>query len=180
MADILTDLMNKKEYEVVIPEVYTKIIPKYYQGPTPSDLPRVNGVPVSMDDYMGKYHNFKPDDPFTPDLVFNPPEQNKATSYQSIADMVDMIDNDIDFGISNPDVNYKKILDILSSYTDTLEQVAVAPEALNYIEKARTAQKVIEECHKRYLDRLNMRRTGHREVRLDTFDAISKKFIKGE
>ena len=181
MPDILTEKMNEKVYEVIIPEVYTKIIPKYYQGPTPADLPRVNGVPVSMDEYMQKYTNFHPDDPFTPDLVFNPPENNKATSYQAISDMVDMIDNNVDFAIGNPDRNYPRILNILGAYATTLEKMAQSPEAINYVEKAKTAYTVIEECQRRYLARMDMRRTGARKIeRLDSFDTIAKKFLKGE
>ena len=181
MTDSLTMKMNEKSFEVVIPEVYTKIIPKYYQGPTPSDLPRVNGRAVSMEEYMAKYQNFKPSNPFTPDMVFNPPEQNKATSFQSIADMVDMIDNNVDFAIGNPDRNYPRILNILGAYATTLEKMAQSPEAINYVEKAKTAYTVIEECQRRYLARMDMRRTGARKIeRLDSFDTIAKKFLKGE
>lgn len=178
MPDSLTMKMNEKIYEVVIPEVYTKTIPKYFQRPTPSDLPRVNGVPVSMDEYMAKYSNFKPDEEFTPDMIFNPPEQNKAVAIQSIADMVNMIDNDIDFSIAKPDKIYPIIIDILSAYTLVLSKIASTDEQKLYLEKANIALGVFNECYERYKTRILVRRTGiHPSQREDTYDAIVKKFI---
>ena len=178
MTDSLTMKMNEKVFEVVIPEVYTKIIPRYYQGPTPSDLPRVNGRAVSMDEYMAKYSNFKPTDPFTPDMVFNPPEQNKATSFQSIADMVDMIDNDIDFEIAHAEKTYPTILQILEAYTTILAKIASTDEQKRYLEKANVAWSVFHECYERFKTRKLVAQTGiHPSQREDTYDAIVKKFL---
>lgn len=177
--DSLTMKMNEKIYAVVIPEVYTKIIPKYYQGPTASDLPRVNGVPVSMDEYMQKYNNFKPDTPFTPDMVFNPPEQNKALSMQSIADMIDMLDNNIDFAIAHAETAYPSILQTLEAYTLVLSKVASTDEQKRYLEKANIAVASFQDCYERFKTRQLVTRTGiHPSKRTDTYDAIIKKFIR--
>lgn len=178
MQDALSTKMNEKIYEVVIPEVYTKIIPKYYQGPTPSDLPRVNGVPVSMDEYMGQYSNFRPNDPFIPDMVFNPPEQNKATAMQSIADMVDMLDNNIDFSIAHAEKTYPAIIQVLEAYTLVLSKIANSDEHKRYLEKANIALETFHECYERFKTRILVRSTGiHPSKREDTYDAIVKKFI---
>ena len=178
MQDSLTMKMNEKSFEVVIPEVYTKIIPKYYQGPVPSDLPRVNGHAVSMEEYMANYTNFKPNDPFTPDMVFNPPEQNKATAMQSIADMVDMIDNNIDFEIAHAEKVYPIILQILEAYTTVLAKVAVSDEQKRYLEKANITWQVFNACYERFKTRKLVAQTGiHPSQREDTYDAIVKKFL---
>ena len=179
MSDLLTERMNEKCFEVVIPEIYTKILPKYYTTSTTADLPRVNGVPVTMEEYMAQYKNFQPTDPFIPDLVYTPPEQNKATAMQSIADMIDMVDHDIEFAIANPFVNYPKILDILSTYCRALEKVAADPDRLRYLEKAREAGFVIEASYARYLKRRELVRTGLLiNENLDAFDKIAKAFIQ--
>ena len=175
--DLLSERMNDKTFEVVIPEIYTKVIPKYYTGPTKSDLPRVNGIPVTMGEYTQKYQNFRPTEEFTPDMVFTPPEQNKATAMQSIADMVEMIDNDIEFAIKNPSQNYPIILEIISNYCKVLAKVASDPERARYLEKARTAGFVIEASYNRYLSRVHQTKTGQRFVEQgDAFDRIAKEF----
>ena len=179
MSDSLSAKMNEKIYKVVIPEVYTKIIPKYYQGPTPSDLPRVNGIPVTMDEYMQKYNNFKPDTPFTPDMVYNPPEQNKTVAMQSVADMVDMLDNNIDFSIANAETAYPSILKTLEAYTLVLSKVASTDEQKRYLEKTKIAIDSFQDCYDRFKTRKLVARTGiHPSKRTDTYDAIVKKFIR--
>ena len=178
MQDSLSMKMNEKCYEVVIPEIYTNVIPKYYQGPTPSDLPRVNGQPVCMVEYMAKYPNFKQNQQFTPDMVFNPPEQNKASAFKSIADMVDMIDNDIDFDIANAEKTYPSILKVLEAYTTILSKIANTDEQKRYLEKANIAWQVFHECYERFKTRQLVNRTGiHPSQRADTYDSIVKKFL---
>ena len=91
--------MNRKLFETSIPEIYTKVIPKYFTEKRKADRPRLNGYAVSVDEFKEKFPDYTPEEGFIPDMVYAPPELNVARAFSSVADIVDMINNDIVFCI---------------------------------------------------------------------------------
>ena len=173
------DLMNRKIYMVSIPEIYTTKIPKYYTGVTKSDSPRLNGVAVSVDEFIQKFPEYTPEQGFIPDMVYAPPEQNVATAAKSIADMVDMIFNNITFCLFEPAKKYPEILKILDTYLSELKNVQEYNQNLStYFKKASEAKMVIQDCYDKYRNAYAIKTTGKRHPDfVDEYATITKQFM---
>lgn len=176
----LADRMNLKQFEVSIPEVYTKIIPKYFLKETKADRPRLNGYAVSEDEFLEKFPDYIPEKGFVPDMAYAPPENNVATACSSVADIVDMINNDIVFCIFKPLQNYPKIIEILDSYLKELRPLAELKDDLAvYRNKAETASMVLHDYYLRYKNTYSIRATGKPLVEVESdYDVIARKFKK--
>ena len=177
------DDMNKKQFSVSIPEIYTKIIPDYFLNKRKPDLPRLNGVAVSVDEFKEKFSDYTPEEGFIPDMVFNPPELNVASAFSSVSDIVDMISNDITFCIYNPFISYPKIIEILDGYIENLRRVASAdPELELYLDKAESASQVLHDYYLRFKNAYLLKATGECAPELQKkmkYDVIARKFKKG-
>lgn len=174
--------MNQKRFETSIPEIYTKIIPKYFTQKMQADRPRLNGVAVSVDEFKEKFPEYSPEDGFIPDMVYSPPELNVARAYSSVADIVDMINNDIVFCIFNPLDAYPVIIEILDEYIVDLRDVAAGSDELSlYLSKAETASTVLHDYYLRFKNAYSIKATGEGAPELrkqQTYDTIASKFRK--
>ena len=178
MEDI-SDLMNKKMFYVSIPEVYTKVIPKYFLQKSKPDLPRLNGRPVSVEEFNEKFPDYQFEEGFIPDMVYNPPEQNVATAFDSVADMVDMIDNNTTFCLFKPRENYPKVIEILDAYIYELQRVAPGhPELEVYLKKAEAAGLLFHDSYERYKNHYSYRATGEPDPDFDNkYGMIARNFV---
>ena len=174
--------MNRKQFETSIPEIYTKVIPKYFIKKMQPDRPRLNGVAVSDEEFKDKFPDYVPEQGFVPDMVYAPPELNVARAFSSVADIVDMINNDIVFCIFNPLIAYPRIIEILDTYIEELREYAVGNDELTlYLSKAEVASTVLHDYYLRYKNTYSLKATGQEamELRQQDYDTISKKFRKG-
>ena len=171
-----SDSINQELFEVIVPEVYNKCIPKYYMGPNRGDLPRLNGRVVSWEEYAEAHPEFVRDEEFTPDMVYNPCEMNETSSMETVAGMIDFVNNNIPFSIANPDTAYPKIIEIINEYLKVYESYVNNATIVNYVSKAKACLKLIEECHLRYQDRKEYRTTGNVTRPGVEFDRIERMF----
>lgn len=175
--------MNRKQFETSIPEIYTKVIPKYFTEKRKPDRPRLNGYAVSDEEFKEKFPDYSPEPGFIPDMIYSPPELNVAHAYSSVADIVDMIHNDIVFCIFHPLTAYPKILEILDEYIEELRGAArVNDELTLYLNKAETASTVLHDYYLRYKNAYSLKVTGKNAMELQgahDYDMIAKKFRKG-
>lgn len=172
--------MNKKQFETSIPEIYTKVIPKYFTERRKADRPVLNGHAVSIEEFKEQYPNYVPEEGFIPDMVYAPPELNVARAFSSVSDIVDMINNDIVFCIFKPLQNYPKIIEILDSYLKELRPLAELKDDLAiYRNKAETASMVLHDYYLRYKNTYSIRATGKPLVEVESdYDVIARKFKK--
>lgn len=176
--------MNRKQFETSIPEIYTKVIPKYFTEKRKADRPRLNGYAVSVDEFKEKFPDYTPEEGFIPDMVYAPPELNVARAFSSVADIVDMINNDIVFCIFNPLSAYPIILEILDEYISDLREMAIGNDELSlYLNKAETASMVLHDYYLRFKNTYALKATGEGAIELrkqQTYDVIAKKFRRVE
>ena len=172
--------MNKKQFETSIPEIYTKVIPKYFTERRKADRPVLNGHAVSIEEFKEQYPNYVPEEGFIPDMVYAPPELNVARAFSSVSDIVDMINNDIVFCIFNPLLAYPRIIEILDQYIAELNEVSTGNDELTlYLSKAETASVVLHDYYLRFKNSYSMKAIGEGAVELrkqHTYDMIVKKF----
>ena len=172
--------MNMKQFETSIPEIYTKVIPKYFTEKRRVDRPVLNGHAVSVEEFKEQYPNYVPEEGFIPDMVYAPPELNVARACSSVSDIVDMINNDIVFCIFNPLIAYPKIIEILDEYIDELRRVATGDDELTlYLSKAETASVVLHDYYLRFKNAYALKATGEGAIELrkqQEYDVVAKKF----
>lgn len=171
-------LITTKVFKVIAPEVYNYNIPKYYMRENPSHLPILNGVRVSWEEYMEANPDYQREESFVPEMVYTPSENNMTTSMVTIAVIVDMIDNNVQFSLGDPDVNYPEIIRIMEGFLNMADQYKPNITELNiFIRKVRDALSVFRECYARYKNRSELRRTGRLPETQSSYDKLVKRFL---
>jgi len=175
-----SDSINIDKFEVIVPEVYNKCIPKYYMQVNKGDPPRLNGRRVTWDEYLEVHPEFVQDEEFTPDMVYTPCEMNETTSMETVAGMIDFINNNIAFSIANPDTTYPHIIDIIKEYLkDYTKYVSTDARIARYVEVATEALHLFEERYEKYQDRKDIFVTGEVQRPGTKYDKIERIFAQG-
>ena len=169
--------INTQLFEVIVPEVYNKCIPKYFMGPNRGDPPRLNGRTVTWDEYLEAHPEFVPDTEFTPDMVYTPCEMNETSSMETVAGLIDYLNNNVDFSIANPDTAYPQIIHIMEEYLEIHEPMADRDERIaSYTRKVRDYIKLFNDNYQRYKDRKEYHTTGKVQRPGTEFDRIERQF----
>lgn len=171
-------LITKKVFKVIVPEVYSGNIPKYYMQEHNGQLPMLNGVRVSWEEYMEANPDYQREESFVPEMIYTPSENNMTTSMVTITVIVDMLDNDVPFSIADPDVNYPEIIRIMEGFLNMAEQYNPTMVELKlFINKVSDALRTFRECYERYKQRTEYRRTGRLPDKETSYDKLVKRFL---
>jgi len=174
-------LINQKLFDIVIPEVYNRCIPKYFTQTHPGDLPMHNGRRMTWEEYQQLHPEAEKDEEFTPAMVYDPQSMNEAAAMEPIVTMIDLIDNDIPFSLGDPLNSYPEVIDIIKGYITLATPYAETNPVLSkYLEKARTTLSVINNSYTAWQARRQYKINGGQHDVDDDFDKISKRFITPE
>ena len=170
-------IINTELFEVIVTEIYNKKIPKYFTTPQNGDLPRLNGIKVSWEEYLEARPDAERDQEFIPDMIYTPSEMNQTISMSTAAGIIDYLDNELDVQIAYPDKTYPRLIAIISGYIEMAQTyITTNSEIRTYIEKARRALTIISKSYERYVGRQESKTLAF-EPNKKTFDKLEKKFM---
>ena len=171
-------LIITKVFKVIAPEIYSYNIPKYYLQENKGHLPVLNGVRVSWEEFLEANPDYQRDESFVPEVVYEPSENNMTTTMVTVAVIVDMIDNNVQFSITDPDVNYPEIIRIMDGFLRLSDGYSMHQDELRiFIGKVRRALEIFQKCYDRYKTRCTLRATGRLpRDHEDPYEKILKRF----
>ena len=170
-------LMNEELFRIATVELYSPNIPQYYRTPAKSQLPVLNGNRVSWEEYLEARPDAEKPEEFIPDMVYTPAEQNIAESRAPIATIIDMLENDVDFYIGDPDTTYPRILEILKGYVELAELTRNSSPAMqSYLPKVERAIQVLGRNYDLRMSRKRAKLGMDPDGDLSGFEKIEKLF----
>lgn len=172
-------LMNELLFTVHVPEYYDPTLPEYYRKPSQKLPPIVNGIPVTMDEYIEKNPEFVPDEDFIPDIIHKYGEMDMTLSNLSIARILDLLENKVPFMIDTLD-SVQKILEIIDGYLQQLKQyMTFNSKAKDITNKIIPMRCEIEKVYKETVNRINRSKPNYRPPALSLSELIKFNYPEG-
>lgn len=150
-----SDLMNNKMYTVHIPEYYEPQLPDYYRRPARTLPPIVNGVPVTMEEYLEKDPEFVPDKEFLPEIIHKYGEMDMTYANLSIAGIIDLMENKVPFSMDDISV-IPEILLIIDNYIIQIRPYMSTNEKVRkFVDKIGPIKAELESIYTAIMNRVN-------------------------
>lgn len=107
--------LHTRKFHVYMPEYYVPRIPKYFTEKRTGRPPMVNGMPVSIEEYMEKDPEFIPDEQFIPEPIYDPFENNMVFSTKSVVEIYTAYVNDVNVQFAHPE-DMLMMINIIKEY----------------------------------------------------------------
>lgn len=138
------DAMNQLRFPLHVPEYYEPAIPSYFRKPIDNPKPIVNGEEVEWEEYM-ESHDVTPPKSIIPNMIYKAEDLNQAYSMKTPVDIMDLIDNEVEFTfVRFQDVEL--VINIFDGYYDEIKDyIQYSNDLRLFIERMRSSRFKLED-----------------------------------
>lgn len=148
------DTLHTKKFPVFIPEYYVNRIPTYFTEKRTSRPPMVNGIPVSVEEYMEKDPEYMPQDEFIPEPIYDPFENNITFSMKSTVEIYNAYTNDVNVKFKNPN-HMLEMISLIYKYIEIAHPFSLRDKnTKEWVDRLQDFVNVLKSTHEMFIKKL--------------------------